>query len=221
MARFTLLDVCGAPVSSPCGSITTDGFISVEAKANLFEPDAIEVAKASGQLCASDQACSQLKWYDLAITLCQVNPELLALLTGNTVIDDWTGTNPVGYEIGSQATCPNFALELWTTVLGQACPPGGLMVSQYGYFLYPFVTGGVLGDHTIENDALSLEIDARTKDGSNWGVGIYDVVAQDALNTPGPLNTPVGDDAHERFEVTTIPPPAAVCACQPVVVPSS
>ena len=43
---------------------------------------------------------------------------------------------------------------------------------SFGYTLLPFIGGGVLGDFTIENGAVTFVLqNAATKDGTGWGVG--------------------------------------------------
>jgi hypothetical protein len=217
MMRATKVDNCGAPVESACSVVTTDGFISVAFSPEIAEGEEIEVRKANGALCISDQSCPELKWVNLEITLCQIDPDFFSFFTGYDLVLDFAG-NSVGNRIGKAVQCDQgVALELWSDIPGQVCTTTGQ--KKYGYFLAPWVVNGILGDFTIENDALSLVINARTQIGSNWGVGPHNVDATNAANTPGPLLTPIGPEQHLDMHVTTIAPPTAVCGCTALVIP--
>jgi hypothetical protein len=62
---------------------------------------------------------------------------------------------------------------------------------------------------TVENGAINFTLSgASSKDGSEWGVGPYDVV-RDEGGLPGPLNEPIDSGDHLNLEVTTVAPPEA------------
>lgn len=215
--RATKVDNCGAPVESACSQVVTDGFISVQLSPEIEEGEEITVRKANGALCISDQGCPELKWITAEITLCQVDPDLFSFFTGYDLVLDYAG-NSVGNRVGSDVQCDaGVALELWTDIPGQVCTATG--VKQYGYFLLPWLINGIVGDFTIENDALNLVLTARTQVGSTWGVGPYNVDPINVANAPGPLLTPIGPRHHLDMHMTTVAPPVAVCGCQPLVIP--
>jgi len=82
---------------------------------------------------------------------------------------------------------------------------------SYGYFLIPFVKGGVIGDFTIGNDAVNFTLSgAKSKDGNTWGSGPYDVV-KDQTGAPSPLLEPVDSRDHLWMQVTTVAPPEPSC----------
>lgn len=216
VARITLLDECGSPVEGDCSTVITDGFINVEASLNQLDAEEIEVVTAGGKLCASDPGCPQFKNWELSIEFCRVDPSLFAIVTNSPTIVDYAGTI-VGFKTQAAPTCSAFALEVWTDVLGQACGAGGSKV--YGYWLYPFVTGGLLGDHTFENDGLTFTVEGFTKSGTSWGVGPYDVIPEDVMNTPGPLADPLVSEDHLLSQFTTIAPPTPGCGCESLIIP--
>jgi hypothetical protein len=217
VARITLLDECGAPVEGACSTVVTDGFISVEAAKNQLDAQEIEVVTASGALCATDPGCPQFKNWDLSIEFCRVDPSLFSIVTGSPTITDYAG-KIVGFRTQAVTRCSAFALEVWSDVLGQACSGAGQKL--YGYWLYPFVVGGLLGDHTFENDGLTFTVEGFTKSGTSWDVGPYDVIATDALNTPGPLDDPLSAVDHLHSQFTTIAPPTPGCGCTSLILPS-
>lgn len=173
--RATRLDGCGNPVLGPDSTVVTAGFISVALTANVEEGEAINVTNANGDVCVLDQPAPKFTDYSVEITFCDVNPTLFNLMSGQPLVTN--GLDTVGFRMNSEvdAAGSGFALELWTGVPSDACEVGS--GQSYGYLLLPFLQGGVLGDFTIENAAINFVLTgARTKKGSGWGVGPYDVV---------------------------------------------
>jgi hypothetical protein len=216
--RATRLDSCCAPLpaATPCASLTSSGFVSVAYSPEIAENEDIELRNAGDEICVTDPGCSTLKYMNVEITLCQVDPDLFTFMTGSPLVLDFAG-NSVGNRVQTGSFCSiNFALEVWTDIPSEACTVGGTDNKPYGYFLLPCVGNGVIGDFTIENDALTMTINARARSKSGWGVGPYDVDAADLANTPGPLLTPIGPDDLMDIHLTTIAPPPAVCGCVPM-----
>jgi hypothetical protein len=214
-ARLTRLDECGAPDPGPAGQLVTDGLISVGVEPNYLDPEEITQRNANGDLCIDDQGNPALRWLDLTILMCQVNPDAFNIITGNPlVVDDASPTpNNVGFRVDDDVTgTANFALELWSGVANQPCTVGGAV--QYGYWLFPFVVQARIGEWTWGNEALTIELTARTSPGSLWGQGptAYTVRADATTGTPERILTPIGDSDHLHYEVVTVAPPAAACA---------
>lgn len=218
-ARVTRLDSCGVPVEGLTSTIVTGGFVQVVTTPLYQDAEEIQVLNANGDLCVDDQADPALRWLTTAITLCNVNPLLVNILTGDPIVsDDATPTaNTVGYRIDTATTgTAAFALELWSGIPGQACGVGG--TEGFGYWLYPFVVQGQWGEWTWGNAGLNLEITARTSAGSGWGVGPYDIRRDGAVPaTLEPLLTPITETQHMHFETTTAPIPVA--GCEPLALP--
>ena len=99
-----------------------------------------------------------------------------------------------------------FALEVWMGVPGVACEGDA---GAYGYLLLPCLQGGVIGDFTIENAAITFTVTgAATKDGNAWGNGPY----QDMQ-----LINPLDEDDHLYVIFTTQDPPEPTDGCVPLV----
>lgn len=223
VARFTKLDSCCTPLAAatPCAQVVTDGFISVQYSPEISEAEDIEVKNAGGKICVTDPGCDELKWFNLQLTLCNIDPDVVAFVTGSPLVVDYSG-KAVGNRIQAGTKCDaNFALEVWTDIPSQDC--AGALGKEYGYFLVPCITSGIIDEFTIENDALQLVLNAKSKSGSGWGVGPYLVDPADASNTPGPLIAPIGATDHLDLHVTTITPPEPVCGCQamPAALPAA
>lgn len=220
--RVTALDSCGRPLyGAQSAMVTTKGFVQIEVSAETEDADDVSVKNAAGENCISEAGCSQIKYYTLKATYCNVDPDLIKIVNPTwSVIRDGQG-NAVGIEDSGEIDCSTgYALEVWTDVAntGNACGGGGAQ-GAWGYILWPWVSGGVPDDYTVENDALSFVYTGSTKAGGAWGKGPYKVVT-DANGRPSPLLTPVGPKAHRRLQIVTIKPPADRCGRQEVPRPT-
>lgn len=205
--RATRLDGCGQVVLGPDSVVATDGFISVGLTANNEEGETISVTNAAGNVCILDEPQPRFLNYSVTVAFCGVDPELFSLMTGQPVVLNAAGTEAVGLRVNSKINLGDkgFALEMWSNVPVAACDASG--GASFGYFLLPFLKGGVLGDFTVENGAINFTMTgATTKEGSEWGVGPFDVV-RDESGGSGPLNEPITEGDHLHMEVTTVAPP--------------
>lgn len=211
--RLTRLDECGAPDPGASATLVTDGHISVAAAPNYLDPEEITQLNANGDLCVDDQGRPQLRWVDLTILMCGINPDAWNIITGNPlVVDDAVSPNNVGMRLDSDQTgTANFAMELWSNVPSQSCTEGNV---QYGYWLFPYVVQARVGEWSIANAALTLTFTARTHPNSQWGTGpaTY-LVREDAVSsTPEVLLSAIQADTHVHYETVTVAPPTAACA---------
>jgi hypothetical protein len=211
--RLTRLDECGAPDSGPTGQLITNGFINVDSTPNYQDPEQITQPNANGDLCIDDQGQPQLRWLDLSIVMCRVDPDAFNIITGNPlVLNDAVAPESVGFRINGELTgTAKFAMELWSGVSGQTCDAEGNRL--YGYWLFPFVVQARVGAWSIANAALNLTLTARTSVDSQWGTGPASyLVRRDAVSdTPEVLLTAIDDTDHGHFEITSVAPPAAAC----------
>jgi len=191
----------------------TGKFVSVGMTPNYLDPEEITQLDANGDLCLDDQGRPQFRWIDLSMVICLVDPTLINILTGDPlVVDDVTPTpNTTGYRIDAATTgTASFALEIWTGKPGQSCTAAGF--SEYGYWLFPFVVQATWQEQTFENGPLNLTINARTQAGAGWGIGPYNVLRDATVPaTLEPLRSAITGTQHLHHEITTVPPPAAVC----------
>ena len=215
--RTTQLDACGTPVTDVDGPIrnVTEGFISVAYANEIDQGTEIAPKNANDQFCFIVPGCPTIKWVNLTVTYCGVDPYLISLMTGWPVVLDASGA-ATGFRGRRKVRCDRgFALELWTgsaPAVGPLCDPANPL-PRYGYFLLPFVTAAYMGDLTVENGAANFTLIAKGLAGGNWGVGPYDVVR--GVSTTSPLATPIGSDDLYDFEVVTLPPLPGVCGKYP------
>lgn len=212
--RITRLEACGEPPTSgdPCAYVVSKGFVTVTMSPQNETGTELVQLNADGELCINDQAQHNFKRWELSIELCDVDPELVSLLTSVTLETDADG-NTVGFRSVAGRIDELFAFELWSGIGDQDCADG----EEYGYMLFPFVNGGTFSDLTIENGVATLTIEnAFTKTGGLWGVGPYDVVP-DEYGAPAPLGVAIQPGEHHVQRLTTVAPPAATSGCQAAV----
>lgn len=214
--RVTKLNSCGLPITG-CSTVVSDGIISIGMTKEYEDREEFFVKNGDGQFCVTETNPPVLKWINLELIFCNVDPEMVNIMTAEPlVMDDAAVPNAIGYstEEGSAANS-NFGFEGWTRLAnngGVACS-GGV---EYGYVLFPWVKEGTIGDITYENGAANFSVSARTSSNSPWGLGPYFVDYSDnpaGSTTPIRLLTPIGSRQHHRMFMTRLAPPTAACGC--------
>jgi hypothetical protein len=217
--RVTRLNSCGQVVTGSCSQVVSDGIISIAMAKNYEDRQEFFVKNGDGQFCVRETNPPILKWIDLTITLCNVDPDIINIVAAEPLYssNDVAATK-IGWSTDETASANvNFALEGWTRLSGSsALCTGG---QEFGYWLWPWVVEGTVGDMTLENGVANLTITARTHGNSLWGVGPYNVDYSDnpaGSTTPIPMLTPILSTQHSRMFITRLPPPAAACGCAAV-----
>lgn len=215
--RVTKLNGCGQPVTG-CSTVVTDGIVSIAMTKEMEDREEFFQKNGDGAFCVTETNAPILKWINLVLTFCDVDPELVNIIAGEpTVTDDAAAPNATGYRTEEDSPSRvNFALEGWTRIsnLSTGACTGG---PEYGYVLFPWVIEGSIGDITHENGLVSFTLTgARTRNQSPWGTGPYFVDYSDnpaGSTTNIALLTPVGSREHHRMFLTRKPPPDATCGC--------
>lgn len=212
--RATRVGPCALPLEGEGASIVTDGFVTVTYTRVMKDAEDLEQTNADGQVCVADRTPPELKWYEVSINLCNVNPELLSFFTDDPLVLDYA-QQPVGFRSNRKVKVDGgAALELWTGTGSEDCDiptddsalEAGANAVGYGYWLTPWIKEATLGDFEVGASVLTMTLNGITGAPTKWGKGPYDVVAQDAANTPGRLLTPMGRE-HMHMQRTTIAPP--------------
>jgi len=218
--RVTAVDGCCAPVYGADSQVVTEGFVSVALTANINEPEEILVTNAAGKTCVRDPGEAEFQGYSVEITFCEVSPCLFSIVTGQPNVVDANG-DVVGFRMNSDISLAGsgFALEVWMGVPGVACSGEA---GAYGYLLLPCLQGGVVGDFTIENAAITFTVTgASTKDGNGWGTGPYNVVAGTDGTTASPLPDAIDPNDHLYVAFSTIAPPTPTDGCAALAAPAA
>ncbi|MGH7252269.1 MAG: hypothetical protein ACREIE_00580 [Nitrospiraceae bacterium] len=216
--RATLLDSCGVPVQGSCSTVVTDGTITVTISREYEDREDFFTKNGDGVFCVKETTAPILKWINVEMEFCNVDPQLVNFIAGEAVLlDDATIPNIIGFRNTEGASAAvNVALEVWTRTAGTSpagCGPGQ---TRFGYMLFPWAIEGTIADLTLENGNASFTMMARTRSGSPWGVGPYTVVESAlpaTLGNPEALFSPVGSLDHELWLWTTLQPPVAACGC--------
>lgn len=208
--RLTRLDECGAPdTASTCGVIVTDGFVSVTISNEIEAGEEYTQKNAWGDFCIAEKDGDRVKWANVTIQMCEVDPEVLDLVGGaNPVV---AGGSTIGATFGTEPNPNAFAVEVWTKKAGtDACASGGTD-PEWGYFVVPYVRNGKLdGDLTIENAPLTISL-AGEGVGANsaWGVGPHGDAPMKATS-----GFPAGD--LYGMVVTDVQPPNVTDGCDKI-----
>jgi len=218
--RLTRLDSCGRVVYGDASHAVSEGYVSVALTANTQDTDEINVPNAAGKICVYEPAETNLVGYGAEISFCEVDFELFTMVTGALPRLDAFG-NVVGFDVITKAVKGNFALEVWTGSKSTDVCDDPNAQGAFGYTLLAWMYGGIVGDFTIENGAITFTITgANTREGNRWGVGPY-AVARDNLGAASQLLTPVDKNSALLMEITTVEPPAAACGLRPTLDPTS
>lgn len=215
--RVTRLGPCGEILESSCGMATSESFVDITlTKVYQERQDALQL-NANGDICVDKPKAPILRWYEVAIQFCNVDPELFNIVSAEPlVLNDALIPVAVGWDtIPDSAASSNFALEFWVGTDDDDCVDDDL---TYGYGLLPRVVQGTIGTITIGNQVINFTVNAITRGANQWGVGPYNVIINETganAGFPGPLLTPgIPAAAHKRFIWTQLPPPDGVCGCQ-------
>jgi len=215
--RVTKLDACGNPVLGSCSSVSSKGIISVEMTKEMQDRNDFYTENGDGEFCVKVTDPPKLKWINLTLTFCNVDPEMVNIMTSDPIVlSDATTPAAIGNRLreGSVASA-NFALEGWTRVAGSNACSGSQVA--YLYNLWPWIVEGQVGDLTYENGVANFTVTGRTNPNSLWGSGPYTVYSSELPATLGdPLFLPDGpvtaDDHHIWFR-TFMAPPIEACGC--------
>lgn len=212
--RATRLDECGNPEFGENAFGVSDGYVQAVLTPNVEAPDEFKQKGANGNFIINQRSRPLLNWYDVSLQFQEVDPELFTILTGLDPYENDLGQT-IGFLVNEEKfATADFALEVWLGNAEEECPPSGEPEPFFGYSLLPWVVEGALGDSvTIANDLITFTITGRTRKGTSWGTGPYDVVL-DQNGDPRELFSPIPSDTHKLQIWTQLPPPEPVCGTQ-------
>lgn len=217
-ARVTRLGPCGEILDDGCDFATTESFVDITLTKVLQDrQDALQL-NANGDICADVPKAPILRWYEVVITFCNVDPELFNIVSAEPlVLNDAVAPEAIGWcTLPDSPAASNFALEFWTGT-EDVCTGED---PDFGYGILPRVVQGMIGDVTIQNGVVTFTVNAITRGGNQWGVGPYNVIVNETgpnAGFPGPLLTAINTNSHKCFFWTKLPPPEGVCGCQDLV----
>lgn len=210
--RVTALDECGSPMYDECSYAVSDGQTQIEITPNTTEGTSFQQLNAAGESLVNQRARTVLNWFDYQIIMGVKDPELFYLMTGADRFLDYGGKTAGNIITEENYATGEFALEIWLGTAEEECVPGA-PAPFFGYILLPWTVDGKLSDSiTIANDLITYTFSGRSRKGTRWGDGPYDVMLN-ALNVPSPLTEPITSDTHYLDLFTQYPPPEPDCGC--------
>lgn len=214
--RATLLNGAAIPLVGDSSVVTTKGFITLSMTSNTEEGEAINVVNAGGESCVTEAAVPTWNGVTVEAEFCDVDFALFEILTGQEVVLDEDGA-AIGITESTDIdmTDVKFALEVWLGASSNKAPSAGSQ-GLYGYVLLPYLSGGVIGDVTVENGAINFTISGMaTRNGAAWGQGPYNV--QLVGGVPARLSTPIKVNDHRRIMQVEVAPPEVYSGATPLL----
>lgn len=214
--RATLLNAAAQPLVGDSSVVTTKGFVTLTMTSNTEEGEAINVVNASGETCISEAATPTWTGVAVEAEFCEVDFSLFEMLTGQEVVLDAAG-RAIGITESTDVdlSAVKFALEMWMGASTTATPAAGSQ-GFYGYVLLPHLGGGVIGDVTLQNGAITFTVSGmQTKNGGNWGAGPHKV--QLVGGVPAVLSTAMKANDHRRIMITEVAPPTVYSGATPLL----
>lgn len=166
-------DGAGGVAAGTGAAYATADVVGLDFSFNIEEGEERTVKNACGDICAFYSTCDNLKNIEIDIELCKLDPELLNLLTGHSLINS-AGTN-IGMDIGG-GTVPNcdsgVALELWSKAMNGS----ELAADPYTYirWVFPRVRLQFNSDFSLGEGFATLSLSGDTQTNSNIGPGPWE-----------------------------------------------
>ena len=169
--RITQLHDDGTLDPGSANQYVTDALVSIGVTPNVRAGDEITLKNGCGDVCVEAVGDDEIARYDLVTNLCQLDAELIYLMSGGYLLTK--GGVTVGYaerRIGD--TRPKVAVEAWSharTRSQQATHSSGSGL-LYWRHVWPYVEWSP-GPHTVENGALVVQLNGKAQENPNMGAG--------------------------------------------------
>jgi hypothetical protein len=161
--RVAKLDAAGSPDDGASNGYISDALIMARITTEVEEGDEFTLKNGCGAICQTFKDCDRVKRVPVEMELCQLDSELLSLLTnGSNIIEISTGDS-IGYELPEADTaCSNgVSLELWTKAWDGSyqatAPTFGGTTETWWHWVLPNVKFQI-GDLTLENEILKVPV---------------------------------------------------------------
>jgi hypothetical protein len=167
--RVALVDACTGEFSTdPNTQYVFGGITAVTWEPQIEDGETTTVKDMCGNICVRDLQCDQTVGYNVEITLCRPDNELVSLLTGEPAILDGSG-NTIGYFQLDDSNCAPFvSLELFEKLPESQCSAG----VQYRRIIFPKIR---ITQGTPERQGpirlLKLQGTAESGSGDGWATG--------------------------------------------------
>src|SRR5678815_261269 len=106
--RVTQLNSCGTP-NTGCSTVVTDGIISPAMTKEYEDREEFFVKNGDGNFCVRETNPPILKWINLELSFCRVDPEMVNIMTANSlVMSDAAVPLAIGYNEDETASASSF-----------------------------------------------------------------------------------------------------------------
>lgn len=198
-ARIMRLDTCGVPVTGTGSLVVIDGFVSVAVSPQYEDGTVYRKRTAAGVNCVNRRGYDQFERDEVTIEFCAIDPDAVAITTGQTLMT--SGTTGTGFWVKEGAIAARWSLEVWQAD-SETCTG---LTERYAWWGWPHLAAARLNDFTIEDDVIE------------WSVTAFSAAANTSWDTPDPTSFvgAVPADAHRGFNISTVAPPEATgCGAQ-------
>ena len=201
--RATRLDADGVPVVGSKSVVVSGGFVRIALNMEYEDGQEFIQKNAWGEFCINEQDDDRLKRITPTIDFCQVDPDLVEIVTGARLI--MSGSDAVGFAVGEAAPTGRFALEAWSKVAG---------ASTYVYWNLPNLGAGRIGNITLEGATGTFSMSARSSGAPDgvWTAGATPATSGTPYDASYlPANEEIEEGEHIATAVTSTAPPTATC----------
>jgi hypothetical protein len=152
--RVTPLTLAGE-IDTDKPVLNSKGFITATFSPQFEEGDEITEKAADGSVCVSFKVDDSFTRVDFSLSLCDVDPEITALLAGGSVIVNALG-EAIGYSSPSagQRVGNPVAIEIWSQAIVAGKPAAD---RPFWHWVFPYVKVRYEGDREIGNSRLANE----------------------------------------------------------------
>lgn len=170
--RATRLASDGTVSPGPDNSYVVSDVLQLQFTPNIREGEEREMMGGCGCIIAQKTDDDQVRRIDLELQAGRLEPGLVEMLTGGTVVE---GTNgPEGFLYGEKRACgvpqPRVAFEAWShrwTEDDEVDP-----VNPWWHWVWPSVAW-TLGQNTLQADFGPVVLTGKSRVNSNWASGPY------------------------------------------------
>lgn len=169
--RVAKLAADGAPAVGAGNLYVTSSLIRISAEPTITEGEEFEQKNGAGDVCVSFLGDDTLKRLAMELDICTPDPELIAMLTGASLVhEDGGGGDTVGFQfpaIGDSIQGGFVSIEAWTRAIVD-----DVQDDVYPYWRWVFPkTRWRLGTNELANAILTPRLVGRGYGNDTWGNG--------------------------------------------------
>lgn len=205
--RATRLTASGVPATGASAAFVSDAILTVRIAFDYQAGAEILAENGCGGICAYFKGPDRLKKINMGFELCDLDSELIEVLTPTSLIV--SGGQTIGHLLPRSSACTteenNGAyLEFWSNRWDSCSEPSGAQAGlKYWHWMFPKVILRT-GDMTLENGFLRVPVEGYATENSAAGNGPFNDFPGTTLDSIGAV-----------FASSTIPAPSITYATAP------